>query len=1149
MNLRITRRQFLKICGSTLAVLHLPSALKALATGRASEGLLFRASFDLGADADYASGSGVAESAGVRFWRVLDAGGQAMVAYPGSVLRYASTGNVLVQRGTIELGIKPLIGFKPDSEHRFVVITDAHTSSAIYVEATAGSPPNLRVRLQSDSGEYTVVASSAMREWLIGEWHHVAVTWDDSVGQAVLYVDGVMTGNAELNATPLSLEGSLLIGGDEDAAGRIYKLGGQTSEVVIPALPQVLYAPDTASSPTGSTSAFSEIDDVRVYDYARSATEIRADYAQFRADLRANDRANWSPGVPSLVSLEMVPRPEFAFVVLTDTHIGEPGDETKYAHNWRVEHVIDQINALKPEFVVNCGDMITYWPNDARFAIAGEEALRLHATFDMPVYYVPGNHDVGNKQSMSIGNIVTESTITAYREHFGPDYYSFDFRDCHFIVLNAQIFNSDLPAASEQWQWLLTDLEATRNSHLTFMLLHIPLFWVNQDDPGPGNYEVMDEPARSELTQLINTYHIDAVFTGHTHHSIANRVENTELLTAPSTTFARDFGKNYEVPSNATIYDEWKVGYQVVRVPSEGFVVNQVAIFPHAYPAQTIQRDNSLPQKRFLNRIAKEIEDNVFGLVAAPVPEIQHMWAPAFVVDGEFEGEPEELAWRGWVSGAHTSPTDEEWIAVELSEERVISRVEIAPRPGGWHFPVDFVVEARTDGDVWTVVVEEENYPRPGSWVSFAFTARSARFVRLRSMRMGNPDTPPYRMSIMEFRILGADGVNYATWGKCSAKTNAIQRLTVDDQAWHLPSEVGAKWVRISPDAFDWSAIESRRGIYHIDPAQDRALSIGMPAGVNLVMLLTTHNPLYSQGEQREAFGAYVRFLAQRFAHRIAAWEVVYDGQPAAEFVGLVDEARQQLMEATASPYMIAGPFSILDAAIVQELADRVDAVVVEALLSAAGDGDVQAQLQAWRRVVEQLDSPVELWLQIALGDANDLGASVMIKRLARAFIVLQELGVRFFWSHVPGTPGGLLDRMFDPTELYYTVQTLTTLFDSSVLSQTDFDVKVENAGSDIESFTFAGHDRVYIVCWQTRIPGYDDVAEVVDLIIDDRNYTKLMAVDTLSCVGQELNWSKEAGGIRIPGLFVRDYPTVVVLWPADHSSVFLPLITKGSSS
>jgi len=1146
MKLQITRRQFLKICGGTLAALYLPPVPKALSVAKASERLLFHASFDLGADADHASGSAVAESAGVRFWRVLNAGGQAMVAYPGSVLRYASKGNVLPQRGTIELGIKLLLGFMPDSEHYFVVITDDQTSadavrplgktgfstSAIYVEATAGSPPNLRVRFQSDSDEYTAIASGALSEWMIGEWHHVAVTWDYSAGQLVLYVDGVVTGNAELNTAPSSLEGTLLIGGDEDATVSMT----ESDE-------------DVTSSLEDSTSAFSEIDDVRIYDYARSATEIQADYEQFRADLRANDRANWSPGVPSLVSLEMVPEPEFTFAILTDTHIGEPGDETKYAHNWRVEHAIDQINTLRPEFVVNCGDMITYWPNDARFAVAGEEALRLHATFDMPVYYVPGNHDVGNKQSMSIGNIVTESTITAYREYFGPDYYSFDFRDCHFIVLNAQMFNSDLPAASEQWQWLLTDLEATRNSRLTFMLLHIPLFWVNQDDPGPGNYEVIDEPARSELMQLINTYHIDAVFTGHTHHSIANRVENTELLTAPSTTFARPFGKNYGVPSNAAIYDEWKVGYQIVRVYPDGFVVNHVPSFPHAYPAQAIQQDNSLPQMRFLNRKAKEIEDNLFGLISTSVPEIRQKWGPSHVIDGEPGAGSEGLEWHGWTSDAHTSPTDEEWIAVELSEGQIINRVEIAPRPDGGRFPVDFVVETSVDGDVWTVVVEEENYPRPGSLVSFEFPPRPARFVRLRSMRMGNPDAPPYRMSIMEFRIFGTDGVNYAVEGKCSAKTNGIARITLDDQAWQLPSQVGAKWVRISPDAFNWSAIETQGGSYRIDPAHDRALSIGMPAGVNLVMPLTTRNPLYSPGEQREAFGSYVRFLAQRFTHRITAWEVVYDGQSAAEFVGLVDEARQQLMEMTTSPQMIAGPFSIYDWTIILELADKVDAVVVEFLLSTDGDGKVWAQFQEWRRIAERLDDSIELWAQATLTDVNSLGTQIMVKRLARAFIVFQELGVRFFWGHVPGTNGGLLDRMFDPTELYYTVQLLTMLFDSSVLPQTDLDVEIENARSSIEVSTFAGRDRDYIVCWQTRNPDYDEVAEVVDLIVDNRNYTKLMAIDTLSCVGQELNWSKEAGKIRIPGLFVRDYPAIVVLASAHYTSLFLPHIAKNSFS
>jgi len=46
------------------------------------------------------------------------------------------------------------------------------------------------------------------------------------------------------------------------------------------------------------------------------------------------------------------------------------------------------------------------------------------------IYYVPGNHDTNDKIEGP------KDHYNIYRNHFGPDYYSFNYGKVHFIILN-----------------------------------------------------------------------------------------------------------------------------------------------------------------------------------------------------------------------------------------------------------------------------------------------------------------------------------------------------------------------------------------------------------------------------------------------------------------------------------------------------------------------------------------------------------------------------------------------------------------------------------------------------------------------------------------------------------------------------------------
>jgi 3',5'-cyclic AMP phosphodiesterase CpdA len=78
----------------------------------------------------------------------------------------------------------------------------------------------------------------------------------------------------------------------------------------------------------------------------------------------------------------------FEFAQLCDTQLGfSTYDEDVRAFR----AVVAQVNARQPDFVIICGDLV----NDCGNAKAIQEFLTVRAGFKMPVYCVPGNHDVG----------------------------------------------------------------------------------------------------------------------------------------------------------------------------------------------------------------------------------------------------------------------------------------------------------------------------------------------------------------------------------------------------------------------------------------------------------------------------------------------------------------------------------------------------------------------------------------------------------------------------------------------------------------------------------------------------------------------------------------------------------------------------------
>ena len=184
---------------------------------------------------------------------------------------------------------------------------------------------------------------------------------------------------------------------------------------------------------------------------------------------------------------------EFKFVVIGDTR---PRFES---HDFRpFEGLIAKINALNPALVINLGDLIYgYGPRSKeRQWDIYQQVIR---GIGPPYYQLPGNHDTHSKEARKI-----------YGRRFGRFYQSFDYQDCHFVLLDNTEKERWGYLGSAQLEWLKSDLKQTR-ARSVFVFLHFPVW--EPERITPEYYAFWEQ----NLHPLFKQFRVRAVFAGHYH--------------------------------------------------------------------------------------------------------------------------------------------------------------------------------------------------------------------------------------------------------------------------------------------------------------------------------------------------------------------------------------------------------------------------------------------------------------------------------------------------------------------------------------------------------------------------------------------------------------------------------------------------------
>jgi serine/threonine-protein phosphatase CPPED1 len=215
----------------------------------------------------------------------------------------------------------------------------------------------------------------------------------------------------------------------------------------------------------------------------------------------------------------------FYFIQMSDPQFGFFNSDKSFEQETaNLEFVVANLNRIKPAFVVVCGDLVNK-PGDA--AQIGEYK-RIMAKLNpaITVYNVAGNHDVENEP--------TPQTIAAYREAFGPDYYSFRRGDFTGIVLDSNLIAAPAKAqaaAAEQEKWLKEELAKAKSSGTKYLavFLHHP-FFLAQGDEADQYFNIPLERRKGYL-DMFKEAGVSHIFAGHLHRNAEGKDGPLQMIT------------------------------------------------------------------------------------------------------------------------------------------------------------------------------------------------------------------------------------------------------------------------------------------------------------------------------------------------------------------------------------------------------------------------------------------------------------------------------------------------------------------------------------------------------------------------------------------------------------------------------------------
>ena len=158
----------------------------------------------------------------------------------------------------------------------------------------------------------------------------------------------------------------------------------------------------------------------------------------------------------------------------------------------------------KPAFEINLGDIVSTGTDLESWKVFYDD-IKTHAP-TYPLMISIGNHELGGDLGVNYQYFMDY-----------PVYYSFDYGNAHFLMMN--VFDGIIGniAGAKQIKWIREDLEANKDKKWLIVSGHIPLLSQERNV-----YDYIEQ-----CFELFREMHVDVVLTGHDHHYDSYIVNDT----------------------------------------------------------------------------------------------------------------------------------------------------------------------------------------------------------------------------------------------------------------------------------------------------------------------------------------------------------------------------------------------------------------------------------------------------------------------------------------------------------------------------------------------------------------------------------------------------------------------------------------------
>jgi hypothetical protein len=208
--------------------------------------------------------------------------------------------------------------------------------------------------------------------------------------------------------------------------------------------------------------------------------------------------ADLTPGGTGQVRAALPPGLPFRFVAF-----GDSGDGSQ-----NQKDIATRLLQVQPDLVVHTGDVIY---QDATYDGLEKRYFQIYSNLIKNVWVAPsaGNHDMSYNNGKSIADVFVNPPNGSSDPVNRELYYSFDYGNAHFIILDNFLSFS---TGSAQYNWLKSDLAAT-NQFWKFVVFHVPVYSSNTSQVPKDNAKEVQY-----LAPLFEQYHVNIVLNGHWHN-------------------------------------------------------------------------------------------------------------------------------------------------------------------------------------------------------------------------------------------------------------------------------------------------------------------------------------------------------------------------------------------------------------------------------------------------------------------------------------------------------------------------------------------------------------------------------------------------------------------------------------------------------